>query len=404
MKILVISHMYPSTLSKIAGIFVLNQVEELKRQGCDLKVVCPIPAAPFPAPYLSKKWENYSRAPFRAKIEDIDVFYPRYFAFPRRLFYASAGERMFLGIERAVNEIYNEFKFDLVHCHACYPDGFAGALIKNKFCVPLVITVHGDDLREISIVSRSMKSRIMHSLRAADRVISPHPELTEILEGLKILKVSEIFNSINLELFSPDIDGSGIKKEFNLEGKRVVSFVANLVDIIKDPQTFVSAALYVLKRNKNVVFLVVGDGPLKKNLIELIKKAGMDSSVIFVGERNDVSAILAATDIFCVLGTFENLWGTNLLEAMAAKVPLVITKVGTTTKYLEHKKNAYLVKPRDPRAVGEAVLYLLSHEGLSQKISAAARKLAEEKLDSCVSARRIKELYSELITGTVAKR
>ena len=61
LKLLVISHMYPSTFSEIEGIFVHQQVKELQRQGCEVKVISPVPIAPFPIKYFSKKWKWYPR-------------------------------------------------------------------------------------------------------------------------------------------------------------------------------------------------------------------------------------------------------------------------------------------------------------------------------------------------------
>ena len=66
MRVLVISHMYPSAFSDIAGVFVHKQVKELQKQGCEVRVISPVALTPFPVKYLSRKWMGYSRVPITA--------------------------------------------------------------------------------------------------------------------------------------------------------------------------------------------------------------------------------------------------------------------------------------------------------------------------------------------------
>lgn len=133
MKILVISHMYPSTFNEINGIFVHQQVKELTKQGCKMKVISPIAWTPFPIKYLRKKWKAYSKIPKRINWDGVEVCYPRYVEFPKALFFASSGDRMYWGIKETVDKIYQEFSFDLIHAHVVLPDGWAGMKVAKKY-------------------------------------------------------------------------------------------------------------------------------------------------------------------------------------------------------------------------------------------------------------------------------
>jgi len=125
MKVLVISHMYPSAFNEIAGIFVHEQVKALINKGIEVQVVSPIPWTPFPINCLSSKWKKYSAVPEKTVYDGIIIWYPRYVTFPRAWFFASSGQRMYLGIKEVVKKIYQEFQFDLIHAHVALPDGFA---------------------------------------------------------------------------------------------------------------------------------------------------------------------------------------------------------------------------------------------------------------------------------------
>ncbi len=150
MKILIISHMYPSAFNEITGIFVHQQVKELIKQGCQVEVICPVPATPFPIKYLSKKWRKYSEIPQNTRLEGVKIFYPRYLSFPRAFFFENSGKMMYRGIKKVVNNIYNKgFKFDLIHAHVALPDGYAGMKIAKKYKKPLVVTIHGQSFHTI---------------------------------------------------------------------------------------------------------------------------------------------------------------------------------------------------------------------------------------------------------------
>ncbi len=148
MRILVISHMYPSSFNRISGIFVHEQIKELRKQGCETKVISPVPWTPFPLDQARKKWKAYSKIPKRMNLEGVEVYYPRYLEFPKGLFFASLGHRIYQGIRAAVNKIYRNFPFDLVHAHVALPDGQAATLICRELGKPLVVTVHGQDLQQ----------------------------------------------------------------------------------------------------------------------------------------------------------------------------------------------------------------------------------------------------------------
>jgi glycosyltransferase involved in cell wall biosynthesis len=240
----------------------------------------------------------------------------------------------------------------------------------------------------------------MQALQFADSVISPHPELTGILKDLKISKVSEIPNGIDIDSFSQKSGVARIIKEFNLKGMRVVSFIANLTDF-KDPETFVRSAPYVLERNPDTIFLVVGDGYLKNKLVQIAKELNINSHFIFTGVRDDISSILAATDVFAALGTVENIWSTNILEAMASNVPCIVTLAGNTARYLTHRKNAYLVRTKDPAAVGAAITELINDRQLRENISSEAFEIIKERFDNCIVAKKTKDLYSKLIVSGI---
>jgi len=171
-KVLVISHMYPSSFDPISGIFVQEQVKELIRQRCQVKVISPVPWTPFPIKYLKKKWKAYSKIPLREEREEISVYYPKYLTFPKGYFFEYSGYFMYWGIKKILREIYKDFPFNLIHAHTPMPDGFAGTSVKKKMDVPLIVTVHGSDLLIRPYRNKRIYSHTLKALNKASRIIT----------------------------------------------------------------------------------------------------------------------------------------------------------------------------------------------------------------------------------------
>src|SRR5680860_159382 len=180
MKVLVLSHMYPSTFNEAAGIFVHEQGRALVAKEIEVKVVSPVPWTPFPINRASKKWNAYSRIPEKAIWDEIEVWYPRYLTFPRAWSFASSGERMYRGIKDTVAEIYREFPFDLIHAHVALPDGYAGVLLTQRFKKPLLVTIHGQDLQHTVARNTACRHAVSYVLDSASRTVLVSQKLRQL--------------------------------------------------------------------------------------------------------------------------------------------------------------------------------------------------------------------------------
>jgi glycosyltransferase involved in cell wall biosynthesis len=392
--------MYPSTWNEVTGIFVHEQVKELIKQGCEIKVVSAVPWAPFPMNKLKQKWRDYSRVPLKDTLEGVEIYRPRYLTVPRGNVLGISGYLMYRGIRKVIAEIYTAFEFDIIHAHTVFPDGVAGALLrKHMIDKPLCITAHGSDVRLLS-QNPLCKDQIIRVLVASDAIISGHPEITGLVRHLGRDEVAEIPNGVDLEKFNPRISGDRIRKECNVREEHIISFIANLIPF-KDPETFVRSVPLVLRERDDIRFLVVGDGPLRVSIENLSRALEVDEYVIFAGRRKDVNLILAASDIFVALSPVENIWSTTILESMAAGTPCIVTKAGTTERHLMHGETAYLIEKKNPKALAEAILHLLSNKEMCLKLAQNGRRLVQERFDIRQSGKQIRELYSHMLSRKI---
>lgn len=396
MKVLVISHMYPSTFNEVAGIFVHEQVKELVRQGCEIKVISPVPWTPFPVRQLSLKWKRYSEIPARATWDGTEVYYPRFLSFPRMLFFASSGRWMHRGIRALVNQIHREFRFELIHAHTALPDGYAGAVLAQIFGCPLVITIHGRDLQHTIHQSAKCKEALAYAIRSAARVVVVSRKLKRLAEHFfpseaeKVVIVSNGIDPMEIDL--------ALKRTCreNDNGPRIVS-VSNLVKP-KGIDLNIYAIYHLRSKYPTIRYTVVGDGPESLALRALTKRLSIGDSLEFVGRVSHLQALryIASANVFSLPSWSEG-FGIVYLEAMACGKPVIGCQGEGPEDFIEHGKTGLLVKPHDVNNLVEALDFLLSNPEEARAMGEHARRVVLENYTWEKNAEKTIKLYKELL-------
>jgi glycosyltransferase involved in cell wall biosynthesis len=124
------------------------------------------------------------------------------------------------------------------------------------------------------------------------------------------------------------------------------------------------------------VLLVVGDGSERARLEASVREIGADSSVRFLGHRDDARELLAGCDLYASSSISEGI-SLTILEAMAAGLPIVATQVGGTPEIVDATCGR-LVPARDPAALGRALAALADDAALRRTLGRGARARVEE--------------------------
>lgn len=393
MKVLVISHMYPSSFNEVGGIFVHEQVQALIEKGLEVCVVSPIPWTPFPVAHLRHKWRKLSQVPDQAVWEGVQVWYPRYLAFPRSWFFAGSGKQMYRGIRKLVERVHQQFPFDLIHAHVALPDGYAGALLKQRLQKPLLITIHGQDAYVTAERNRCCWMNLNWALAQADRVIVVSRPLRNTLER----KLRQEF--MNVQVIHNGVSQSKIfqgQTERSNDGKIIVT-LGYLIER-KGHKYALNAVTRLLKRHPHLKYKIAGSGPLEPSLKDLVKRLGLEEVVEFVGliSPAKVPKLLAECDIF-LLPSWNEAFGVVYLEAMANGKPVIGCQGEGIEDFVEHGKTGLLVKPRDVESLVEAMDFLLSHPEEAQTIGERARKLVLENYTWEKNAEKTIHIYREVL-------
>jgi len=177
----------------------------------------------------------------------------------------------------------------------------------------------------------------------------------------------------------------------------VISVVANLIAYKGHRDLLAALALIKDRLPASWRLLAVGrDDGIGAELKAQAQASGIAGHILWLGERSDVGELLSASDIF-VLPSHQEGFSNALLEAMAARLPVVATAVGGNSDAVVDNETGFLVAPREPRALGAALLQLANDAELRGRAGEAGRSRVEQHFSLSVCVDRYEILYRALV-------
>ncbi|HET7299059.1 MAG TPA: TIGR03088 family PEP-CTERM/XrtA system glycosyltransferase [Oleiagrimonas sp.] len=236
-----------------------------------------------------------------------------------------------------------------------------------------------------------------------DRHVAVSPDLQRWLidvVGLRAARVDYIANGVDLDAFraaSPRSGARPILGDFAPPGTLLIGNVARL-DKVKDHAGLLRAfqRLHATDENGAYRLVIVGDGPERAALERQVATLGMTSVVRLLGNRDDVAELLAECDVF-VLSSIAEGMPVTLLEAMAARLPIVATDVGGVAAVVEADVTGTLVPPRDERALADALLAYLGDAERRRRHGDAGYLRATTRFSLATMVSAYTALYDDLL-------
>ena len=275
------------------------------------------------------------------------------------------------------------------HAHLSSPSACRYALIAARLAgLPVVATVQ---LYVPVTGRRATYPQLLLSL-GVDRYIAVSDEVAKRMSALcfgAARKIRVIHNGVPIEQFE------GACTAFPRNGRThpVVLAVARL-----HAQKGLQYLLEAATRLPEVRFFVAGDGEERSTLEREASALGVGNRLEFLGERDDVPALLKAADVFVLPSLYEGL-PVSVLEAMAAGTPVVATAIGGTSEAVVDGESGILVPPRDPDALANAIRDLLSSARLAQKVVAGGRERVRRMFSADAVARGVSRIYEDVAPG-----
>jgi glycosyltransferase involved in cell wall biosynthesis len=309
-----------------------------------------------------------------------------------RLAPASAAIRGFAGAVRTLRRLAP----DVFHAHLSWPLAAKTQLAAAAAArIPAVVaTFHLFPPEPLGRTGR-LQGQLLG--RLADRGIAVSDgvarELRDVLRWPP-RKVEVIRNGIDLERVRTSFEPALRQALAPAGAAPLVLAVARL-----DPQKGLDTLLRAAAAFPAAYVAVAGDGPEREPLEREAERLGISARVRFLGSRNDVPALLAASDAFVLPSLFE---GTPLalLEAMAAGRPIVASAIPGVDELVADGETALLVPPGDADALANALRRVAGDAELRQRLGAAARARADEMFSVEASTARVEALYRTLLEGS----
>lgn len=389
-----ISHMYPSSQNTTYGIFIHEQVKALVDEGCEVKVISPVPYAPWPLPALKKKWQGYAAIPSRDLWEGVEVYYPRYIEFPGSYLLDHSGYFMYLGLREIVKKIYRDFPFDLIHAHVALPDGHAAYCLKNEYQVPIVVTIHGQDFQSTLPKGEKFRDKLRVVLGGMDQVITVSSKLRNLVKDEPYFsKIKVINNGIALLDTGEAVNVLGEKVD-----KSVILSVSNLKKT-KGIDLNLQALASLVKKYPHLQYAIIGDGEERESLENLVDNLGLRDHVTFKGKlpHGEVLKEMAKCRVFC-LPSWQEGFGVVYIEAMAQGVPVIGVKGEGIEDVIEHGVNGLLVSPQNVEEIVGAIDSLLSSPDYAKELAQRGKDTVYREFTWQNNARKTLGLYRSLVS------
>lgn len=311
----------------------------------------------------------------------------RYFSFPTNLGLASAGEFLATSIVRAVPEMHGHSPFDLIHAHAALPCGHAAALLSRRWSIPFAVSAHGLDVffdNQAGQVLGKWCGRVAeHVYQSAGVVICISEKVREQVASRVRANTAVIYNGVDAELFSPDIEPTGL----------TVLSVGNLIET-KGHASLIRAFAQILKAIPECMLEIIGDGPEHKKLIRLAGDLKVSHKVHFHGRQQPeaVAKAMRRCSVFALPSWYEG-FGCVYLEAMACAKPVIGCDGQGIDEVIEHGKTGMLVPTQDAEKLSDVLSVLLRNSDLRGRIGASARKLVLQSFTVQHQAQQLAEVY-----------
>jgi len=291
---------------------------------------------------------------------------------------------------RQIEEYIQEDAVDLVHTHG-YKADLYGYLAAWRCHKPVVATCHNWVGGTAALGIYNHLDRMVLKKFNALAAVSDAVAHRLLAFGVPTEKIKTIANGIDVTAFERAQPLPLLKAE---DGT-VVGIVARL-DLQKGFEYLLRAARDLCKTTPDLKIVIVGEGPDREKIEEMIEQYGLQSNVILAGQQSNMPAVYAAMDIFVLPSLNEGLPMT-VLEAMAASKPVIATKVGAIGSVIKDGENGLLVNAKDSEGLRNAIASLLSDPERRQRLGDQAHAWVSQNYTSEAMALKYREMYEEVL-------
>lgn len=288
-----------------------------------------------------------------------------------------------------------EQNISLVHCHLPWA-GFAGRLLYKRIKIPVIYSEHNKQeryhfatrlLNKISFNRQSYAIAVSNDVAVSvKKNIRPH------------IPVKVILNGVDTNTFTRDhVEGGKLRKQYNIAGDTIVLGIIAVFRFQKRLKEWVNIFEQLLKSHRGLKAFIIGDGPLKNELLSYIESCGLQNDIILPGLQTEVKPWLSAIDIFFMTSEFEGL-PVALLEAMSMECAVVSTGAGGISEVIRNNEDGFTVPVNEWREIIKPLSRLIENPGEIKIWGAKARARVQKSFSLAQMVEETENLYDELVS------
>jgi glycosyltransferase involved in cell wall biosynthesis len=294
--------------------------------------------------------------------------------------------KAFFQVIKILKKIKNKFSEPspiIVHTHSSKA-GILGRWAAKAAGVKVIIhSIHGFPFNDFQSFSKKYIYIMLEKITAK---ITSHfiaVSSSNIDEGIKCKifnhgRTTLIRSGIDISKFkNPEIGKEETKNKLGIPLDSPVVLMVSCLKPQKAPLDFVKACFIIKEKIKNVSFLLAGDGILRQDLENEIKKHGMEECFHLLGWRRDISNLINTSEVLVLTSYWEGL-PRVIPQAMAASVPVVATKVNGSPEAVKEGENGFLLTPGDISGIAEKTVFLLKNPEKAKKMGQKGSFMVEE--------------------------
>jgi len=289
-----------------------------------------------------------------------------------------------------LRKIIRKNSIRIIHLHSPHAHALGLLAAKTRGNCKVVLS------RRVNFpIKRNILSRLKYS--NVDRVIAISEKVKQVLmaHGLREERIDVVYSGVDTNRFQ-NVKADYLVSELALDKEKLI--IGNIAALTwdKDHKTLIAAARVVIDEFPQAIFLIAGEGPLRKEIEILIKKLNLEEKVKLLGFRQEIPEILSILHLFVLSSSWEGL-GTSLLDAFASRVPVVCTNVGGIPEIVRDGVNGILVPSGNPEALSRAIISLLKNRDLAGRIAEEGFQLVKEKFSVERMVQDTKKIYDHLV-------
>ena len=339
---------------------------------------------------------------YTSRFPDIDYKYPDLFKVERLKPIFTIGNMY------CTPQLLKITDFDILHLHyPCYFGGEMVYLVSKLKGTPYVITYHNDVLYP-GLMGRALK---LHRLIFMRRILDSASKICVSSEDFarhsfcdymykdEANNIIEIPIGVNSDLVNPGVGGEEIRKQYEIKENGIILFVGAL-----DRAHYFKGIEYLLKSFAKVKndpkLMIVGDGDLKDQYVELSKQLGIKNRTIFTGNvlNEKLPQYYAASDLVVLPSTIIESFGIVLIEAMSCGIPVIASNIPGVRTVVDHDVNGYLVEPRDVDELASKMQYLLDNITIRTRFGESGREKVLHNYDWGIIGKNLEKVYEEVLS------